>query len=121
VFSLICVQGLTKRYGGKLALDNADFAIEEGRVVGLLGLNGAGKSTTMNILTGCVSATAGTVTIDGYDIATHPRQAKGVTGYLPEQPAFYPEMKVRDHLDFVCALKGIAAAGRKRHIADICA
>jgi len=120
VFSLICAQGLTKRYGGKLALDGVSFAIEEGQVVGLLGLNGAGKSTTMNILTGCVSATGGRVTIGGYDIATHPRQAKRITGYLPEQPAFYPEMKVQDHLAFVCGLKGMPSAGRKEHIAGIC-
>ncbi|MCL2810988.1 MAG: ABC transporter ATP-binding protein [Clostridia bacterium] len=120
MFSLICAQGLTKRYGDKLALDGACFAIEEGQVVGLLGLNGAGKSTTMNILTGCISATAGTVAIGGYDIATHPRQAKRITGYLPEQPAFYPEMKVRDHLNFVCGLKGLPAVGRKKHIDHIC-
>ena len=120
MFSLICAQGLTKRYGGKLALDGVSFAIEEGQVVGLLGLNGAGKSTTMNILTGCVSATAGRVTVGGYDIATHPRQAKRITGYLPEQPAFYPEMKVRDHFEFICGLKGIPAAGCKEHIDGIC-
>jgi ABC-2 type transport system ATP-binding protein len=120
VFSLICARGLTKRYGDKLALDDAGFAIEEGQVVGLLGLNGAGKSTTMNILTGYISATGGAVTIGGYDIATQPRQAKRITGYLPEQPAFYPEMKVWDHLDFICGLKGVAPAGRKAHIAGIC-
>ena len=119
VFSLICAQGLTKQYGDKLALDNVTFEIGEGQVVGLLGLNGAGKSTTMNILTGCISATAGKVTIGGYDIASNPRQAKRITGYLPEYPAFYPEMKVRDHLRFICGLKGIAA-GRKEHIAELC-
>jgi len=120
VFALICVRGLTKRYGNKLALDDASFVIEEGEVVGLLGLNGAGKSTTMNILTGYVSATGGTVTIGGYDIAAQPRQAKRITGYLPEQPAFYPEMKVWDHLDFICGLKGVASAKRKEHIDGLC-
>ena len=120
MFSLICARGLTKRYGGKLALNDASFVIEEGEVVGLLGLNGAGKSTTMNILTGYVSATGGTVTVGGYDIAAQPRQAKRITGYLPEQPAFYPEMKVWDHLEFICGLKGLPAAGRKEHIGGIC-
>ncbi len=116
---MICVEGLTKQYGDKLALNNVSFAVEEGEVVGLLGLNGAGKSTTMNILTGYISASSGTVKIGGYDIASNPRQAKRITGYLPEQPAFYPEMKVRDHLHFICGLKGITDHP-KEHIAEIC-
>lgn len=116
---LILAQGLTKQYGDKLALDHVSFAIEEGQVVGLLGLNGAGKSTTMNILTGCISATGGTASIDGYDVAAQPRQAKRLTGYLPEQPAFYPEMKVGEHLDFICGLKGVSS-NRSRHIGEIC-
>lgn len=95
------------------------FDIEEGQVVGLLGLNGAGKSTTMNILTGYISATGGSVSIGGHDIATDARGAKRLTGYLPEQPAFYPEMKVRDHLDFICGLKGVKT-GRKEHIDELC-
>jgi len=119
VFSLICAQGLTRRYGDKLALDNVSFTIEEGQVVGLLGLNGAGKSTTMNILTGYIAATGGTVAIGGFDIAENPRQVKRMTGYLPEQPAFYPEMKVRDHLDFICGLKGVTTR-RRQHIDEIC-
>lgn len=119
VFALICVRGLTKLYGDKLALDNVSFAIEEGQVVGLLGLNGAGKSTTMNILTGCVSATSGTVTIGGFDAALRPRQARRITGYLPEAPAFYPEMNVWDHLNFLCGLKGVNS-GRGAHISELC-
>ncbi len=120
VFALIRVEGLTKQYGDKLALDDVSFGVEEGQVVGLLGLNGAGKSTTMNILTGCISATGGTVTVDGIDISKNPRQVKRITGYLPEQPAFYPEMKVRDHLDFLCGLKGVPGARRKEHIEGVC-
>ena len=118
-FLLICAQGLTKQYGDKLALDGAGFVIDEGQVVGLLGLNGAGKSTTMNILTGCISATSGTATIGGHDIAANPRQAKRITGYLPESPAFYPEMNVGDHLNFLCGLKGVSS-GRGAHIDGLC-
>ncbi len=119
VFALICAQALTKQYGDKLALDDVSFTIEEGEVVGLLGLNGAGKSTTMNILTGYISATSGMATIDGHEISASPQQAKKSIGYLPEQPAFYPEMKVKEHLDFICGLKGMAE-GRKEHIDGIC-
>lgn len=119
VLTLIVAKELTKQYGDKLALDHASFVIEEGQVVGLLGLNGAGKSTTMNILTGCISATGGNAIIGGYDIAKNPRQAKALIGYLPEQPAFYPEMKVREHLDFICGLKGVGD-NRARHIGELC-
>jgi ABC-2 type transport system ATP-binding protein len=118
---LIHVQGLTKRYGDKLALDNVSFNVQRGEVLGLLGLNGAGKSTTMNILTGYIGATSGVVTIDGHDIAREPLAAKRVIGYLPEQLAFYSDMRVREYLDFCCDLKGIAKEGRPAHVAEICA
>ena len=62
---MIDVQNLVKRYGEKEALSGVSFSIRPGEIVGLLGLNGAGKSTTMNILTGYISATSGTVSIDG--------------------------------------------------------
>lgn len=86
---MITVEHLTKRYGNFTAVDDLSFEIEEGHVYGFLGLNGAGKSTTMNIMTGCLSATAGHVTIDGYDIFEEPDRAKRLMGYLPEQPPLY--------------------------------
>ncbi len=116
---MIHVEGLTKRYGDKLALDNVSFDVQIGEVLGLLGLNGAGKSTAMNILTGYIGATSGTVTIDGHDIRQEPLKAKRVIGYLPERLAFYSDMRVRNYLDFVCDLKGVKT-GRKAHVARIC-
>lgn len=119
---MIEVRELTKSYGDKLALDHVSFSIDSGQVVGLLGLNGAGKSTTMNILTGYISATDGRVTIDGHDIVSESKAAKKVIGYMPEQPAFYPELRVDEHLNFICDLKGVTKnrAEREAHIADIC-
>jgi ABC-2 type transport system ATP-binding protein len=116
---LIRVQGLTKRYGDKPALDGVTFDVEPGEVLGLLGLNGAGKSTAMNIITGYIGATRGTVTIDGHDISQEPLAAKRVIGYLPERLAFYPDMRVREYLDFVCDLKHVKT-GRQAHVASIC-
>jgi len=116
---LIHVEGLTKRYGDKLALDHVSFDVRPGEILGLLGLNGAGKSTAMNILTGYIGATSGTVVIDGHDIADDPLAAKAVTGYLPEQLAFYGDMRVREYLDFVCDLKRVRE-GRREHVASIC-
>jgi ABC-2 type transport system ATP-binding protein len=116
---LIHVQGLTKRYGDKPALDNVSFDVQLGEVLGLLGLNGAGKSTAMNILTGYIGATSGTVTINGHDIVEEPLEAKRVIGYLPERLAFYGDMRVREFLDFVCDLKSVKE-GRTEHVAGIC-
>lgn len=119
---MIEVLGLTKRYGEKVALDNVSFSIGAGEVVGLLGLNGAGKTTTMNILTGYISATEGTVKVGGFDIVSESSKAKRLIGYMPELPAFYPELRVSEHLDYICGLKAVYKdkKARAKHIDDIC-
>lgn len=116
---MIHAHELTKRYGDKLALDYVSFEAQPGEVLGLLGLNGAGKTTTMNILTGYISPTSGRALVGGYDVAREPIEAKRLIGYLPEQLAFYTDMRVREYLHFVCDLKGVKK-GRKEHIAGIC-
>jgi len=119
---MIQVTNLTKRYGDKTALDDISFSVGAGEVVGLLGLNGAGKTTTMNILTGYISATDGSVAIGGFDITSESSKAKRLIGYLPEQPAFYPEIRVFEHLEFICGIKGVYKDKKERteHIDDIC-
>lgn len=111
-----------KHYGAKVALSDVSFSIREGEVVGLLGLNGAGKSTTMNILTGYLSATAGTVRINGHDVLSDANAARRCIGYLPEVFAFYPEMRVNEFLSFCCDLKGVASrrGPREAHIRAVC-
>lgn len=104
---MIEVTGLSKRYGTYIAVENVSFSIKKGEVVGFLGPNGAGKSTIMNILTGYLSLTQGKVTVDGFDIAENPEEAKRRIGYLPELPPLYTEMKVREYLNFVYDLKKV--------------
>ncbi len=116
---MIEVRGLTKEYGSKKALDDVSFSVPKGQVLGLLGLNGAGKSTTMNIIAGCLAPTAGTVLIDGIDIAKQPAAAKRKIGYLPELPPLYMDMKVGDFLAFVCELKKLRG-DRKADISAVC-
>ena len=116
---MIEVKNLTKRYGTHCAVNNISFQVEEGQILGFLGPNGAGKSTTMYILTGYLSPTDGTVTINGHDILEDPNKAKANIGYLPEQPPLYPDMTVREYLDFMYDLKKCVLP-RKRHIAEIC-
>lgn len=116
---MIEVKGLTKYYGDKLALNNVSFNVERGEILGLLGLNGAGKSTIMNIITGYIGASAGTVSIDGHDVFREPLEAKKAVGYLPEQFVFYSDMRVSEYLDFICDLKKVNK-NRSEHVKDIC-
>ena len=102
---MVTVEGVSKRYGQHLAVDDISFRVDDGEVVGFLGPNGAGKSTTMNIITGYLSATAGTVTVDGFDVLEDPDQVKRRVGYLPELPPLYLDMTVREYLRFVARLK----------------
>ncbi|MBR2860724.1 MAG: ATP-binding cassette domain-containing protein [Clostridia bacterium] len=116
---MIEIENLTKLYGNKLAVDNISFKVKKGSVVGFLGRNGAGKSTTMNIITGYISATSGTARINGYDILKNPREVKKCIGYLPERPPIYQEMTVQEYLKFVCAIKDVKASAVSSHIEEI--
>ena len=115
---MIKVTGLSKRYGTHLAVENANFQISKGEVIGFLGPNGAGKSTIMNIITGYLSMTQGKVEIDGYDISEYPEEAKRRIGYLPEIPPLYIDMKVREYLNFIYDLKKVKFP-KKAHIDEI--
>ena len=101
------VKNISRHYGEKKALDSVSFVIDSTEAVGFLGVNGAGKSTTMNILTGYLAPTEGEVLIDGVDLLTEPMKAKSKIGYLPEQPPLYQEMKVGEYLRFIYELKKV--------------
>lgn len=116
---MIEVKNLVKKYGNHTAVDHLNFTIEEGHVYGFLGPNGAGKSTTMNIMTGYLGATEGEVLINGHDILKEPEEAKKQIGYLPELPPLYMEMTVRECLEFVAELKGIAKNKREESINEV--
>ena len=116
---MIEVKNLVKKYGNHTAVDHLNFTIEEGHVYGFLGPNGAGKSTTMNIMTGYLGATEGEVLINGHGILKEPEEAKKQIGYLPELPPLYMEMTVREYLEFVAELKGIAKNKREESINEV--
>ena len=101
------VSGLCKAYGQSMAIENISFKAGAGEVVGIVGHNGCGKSTTMNIITGYVTATSGTVTVDGEDHVRYAASVRAKIGYLPETPPLYPDMTVGEQLTFACGLKGI--------------
>ena len=104
---MIEIQNVSKRYGNKLAVNDVSFTIKKGEILGFLGRNGAGKSTTMNIVTGYISASSGRVLLDGHDILEEPREVKRRIGYLPEMPPLYMDMTVDEYLKFVCAIKDV--------------
>lgn len=101
---MIEIRGLTKKYGPKIALQDVSFSIGDGEIVGLLGLNGAGKSTAMNIIAGYLSPTDGTVLVGGHDVVQESLEVRRLVGYLPEQPPLYMDMTVEEYLRFVWAL-----------------
>jgi len=105
---MIKINGLTKNYGTFQALRNISFEVKSGEVVGLLGLNGAGKTTCLRILTGYLIPTDGNAMIDGLDILSNSFEVKTRLGYLPEYPPLYQELNVQDYLKFVARLRGIA-------------
>ena len=113
---MIEVQHLTKRYGPFTAVDDVSFRAERGEILGFLGPNGAGKTTTMRILTGYMPPTDGKAVVAGYDVLEQPIDAKRRTGYLPETPPLYPDMTVRDYLEFCARIKGVPRAGRRARI-----
>ena len=112
------MRGINKNFPGVKALENVDFTLRKGEIHALMGENGAGKSTTMNIVTGYIGADGGTVKINGYDIFVQPEEAKKCIGYLPEIPPLYVDMTVYEYLKFVAELKKLDRKKRKEMIAD---
>ncbi|MGO9173438.1 MAG: ABC transporter ATP-binding protein [Rhodomicrobium sp.] len=104
---MIAAKNLTRNYGSFTAVDNVSFTIGDGEIVGLLGHNGAGKTTIMKMLTGFLEPTAGTIAINGCDIEKERSRAQAHVGYLPENCPLYPEMTVAAFLDYAAELKGI--------------
>lgn len=105
---MIEAKKINMSYGNKEVLKDISFTIEKGKTVGLLGVNGAGKSTTMNILTGYLKPVDGEVLICGVDMRKNPKQAKEHIGYLPEIPPLYMDMKVEEYLQFAAELKRVS-------------
>jgi ABC-2 type transport system ATP-binding protein len=109
--SLITVNRVTRRFGGRTAVNDVSFEVERGEIVGLLGPNGAGKSTTMNMICGVMSMSSGSISIAGHDIVDAPEQAKQHLGYLPEQPPLYADLTVDEYLRYCARLRGIPRSG----------
>ncbi len=116
---MISARSLTKKFGPVTAVDGLSLEVAAGEVVGFLGPNGAGKTTTLRMLTGAMPPTSGTATLGGFDVLTHPAEARRRLGYLPEGTPLYPEMRVTGYLHFVARLQGLSAAERRRRVGEV--
>ena len=120
---MIEVQGLTKFYDERPAIQDVTFSVPKGQVLGFLGPNGAGKSTTMRILAGFLGLSAGNASVDGYDVFSHSLDVRKRIGYLPETTPLYNEMRVAGFLDLMCRLRGVSPSLRRAridHAIEVC-
>jgi ABC-2 type transport system ATP-binding protein len=118
---LITAVGVTKFYGARQALFDVSFSIAKGEVVGFLGLNGAGKTTVLKILSGALLPSAGSFTVDGVDGLAHPREVRRRIGFLPDRPPLYPEMTVRQMLAYAGRLHGVPSSSIDRRVDEVLA
>src|SRR5436190_1224916 len=117
----IQVSDLCKFYGSVRAVDRISFNIAPGELVGFLGNNGAGKSTTMRVLTTFMPASSGTAAVAGFDVMYQSDEVRRRLGYLPESVPLYPEMRVEEYLVYRAKLKGVERAARtsRHHLPDV--
>jgi ABC-2 type transport system ATP-binding protein len=113
---MIQVEHLVKDYGPNRALHDVSFSVEKGEVLGFLGPNAAGKTTTMRILSGYLPASAGKASVAGLDVMKQSVEVRRRIGYMPETVPLYPEMSIGSYLDFMAKLKGVPRSGRKAEI-----
>lgn len=114
---MIHVEHLSKYFGPVLAVNNVSFQVEKNEIVGLLGNNGAGKTTIMRILTTYLPASSGIARVSGYDVMTQSMEVRQRIGYLPESIPLYPEMRVEEYLAYRAKLKGVDRKQRSSRVA----
>lgn len=110
---MIEVKNVSKKYGKFYAVRDISFTIKEGEIVGFLGRNGAGKSTTMNMITGFIEPTEGTIIVGGYDVDKKPKKVKEQIGYMPEGTPLYYDLTVKEFITYLAELKLIPRKERK--------
>jgi ABC-2 type transport system ATP-binding protein len=116
---MLSLEGLTKKYDGVLAVDGLSLEVSSGELFGFLGPNGAGKTTTIKMICGLLTPTAGTVLIDGRDIAKEPLSAKSVLGLVPDNPVLYNKLTCRELLRFVGELYSVDRKTIDRRTEDL--
>jgi len=114
--NVISVDGLCKRFGSTVAIDDVSFRVERGEVLGFVGPNGAGKTTTLRIIAGYLAADRGRVSVAEIDVERERAHACAQIGYLPESAPLYDDMRVEDFVRFRARIKGVAAADLRERV-----
>lgn len=107
------VRELVKRFGDFVAVDNVSLTVAKGEIFGFLGPNGAGKSTTIRILCGLLAPTAGTASVNGFDVGSEPESVKRSIGYMSQKFSLYDDLTVEENLNFFCGIYGVARDKRE--------
>ena len=116
---MIEVKNVTKKYGSFVAVDDISFTINDGEVVGFLGANGAGKSTTMNIITGYIEQTEGSIIVDGFDTIKKSKKAKKEIGYMPEGVPLYTDLTVKEFVTYMAELRKVDKKTKKENVQKV--
>ncbi|MBZ0089030.1 MAG: ABC transporter ATP-binding protein, partial [Thermoanaerobaculia bacterium] len=116
---MIEAQNLTRQFGGFTAVAGVSFAVPEGEIVGILGPNGAGKTTTIRMITGFLPPSSGRVTLGGRDLFGDDVAIRRDIGYLPENVALYPEMRVEEYLFYRGRLERMERASLRRRLDEV--
>ena len=119
--TIVEARHLSHRYATQWAIQDINFEISQRGILGLLGSNGAGKSTTMNIICGVLNQTEGEVFINGINLRTDPVEAKKYIGFLPQRPPLYPELSVDEYLTYCARLRQIARAEEGKVVDEVLA
>ena len=117
---MLKVDHISKNYGRVKPIKDISFSLKRGEVLGFLGANGAGKSTTLNMIAGYFPPSSGNISLNGFDILQNPLEYKRSIGYLPEIPPLYPDMTIYEQLEMVCSVKGISRKESNREIERVC-
>jgi len=116
---MLQARGLTKRYGGLLALDKVSFELHPGEIVGYLGPNGSGKSTTVNLVVGLLEPSAGAISLNGISLSDDPVLYKRHIGYVPEEPYLYTHLTAGEYLTLVGRMRRIGETGLERRVSRL--
>jgi ABC-2 type transport system ATP-binding protein len=115
----ISAEGLTRRFGDRVAVEDVSFTVAPGEIFGCLGANGAGKSTTLRMLCGLLAPTAGRAAVCGVDVARDPDRIKSLTGYVPQRFSLYGDLTIEENLRFFGRLQGLSRDALERRLSEM--
>lgn len=117
---MIEIKNITKKYGDFTAVDNMNITVEDGKIIGFIGANGAGKSTTIKMMTGIIKPNKGDILLNGRSIQKNMLEAKKQFGYIPDSPDMFLRLTGLQYLNFICDIYGVPTEGRAENIINLC-